>query len=58
MIEAGDLVMKFQILSDENEKELEREFISEGEFHFVKKPLPLAETQKKSRFNFFRRKPK
>ncbi len=50
--------MKFQLLSDENEKELEREFISEGEFHFVKKPLPLAETQKKSRFNFFRRKPK
>ena len=53
--------MKFQLLSDEIEiagkKELERGFISEGEFHFIKKPLPPAETQK-NRFNFFRRKPK
>ena len=48
--------MKFQLLSDESErvreKELERECISEGEFHFIKKSLPPAETQK-SRFNFF-----
>jgi hypothetical protein len=49
--------MKFKLLSDENEKELEREFISEGEFHFIKKPLPPAETQK-SRFTFFKRKSK
>ena len=50
--------MKFQLLSDENENEQQREFISEGEFHFVKKPLPPAKTQKKSRFNFFRSKRK
>ena len=53
--------MKFQLLSDEIEiaskRELEREIISEGEFHFIKKSLSLAETQK-NRFNFFRRKPK
>ena len=49
--------MKFQLLSDDNDKELEREFISEGEFHFIKKPLPSAET-KKGRFNFFSKKPK
>jgi len=49
--------MKFRLLSDENAKELKREFISEGEFHFIKKPLQPAETQK-SRFNFFRGKPK
>ena len=53
--------MKFQLLSDEFEvagkKELERGFISEGELHFIKKPLPPAET-KKGRFNFFSRKPK
>jgi hypothetical protein len=50
--------MKFRLLSDENEKEQQREFISEGEFHFIKKPLPPAETKQKSRFNFFKRKPK
>ena len=53
--------MKFQLLSDEikiaAQKELEREIISEGEFHFIKKPLPPTETQK-NRFSFFRRKPK
>jgi hypothetical protein len=53
--------MKFQLLSDEIEiagkKELEREFVSEGEFHFIKKPLPPPEA-KKGKFNFFNRKPK
>jgi len=48
--------MKFRLLSDENDKERKREFISEGEYHFIKKPLPPAETQQKSIFNFFKRK--
>jgi len=51
--------MKFQLLSDEIEvatkKELERGFISEGKFHFIKNPLPPTEA-KKGRFNFFTRK--
>ncbi|MCW4053633.1 MAG: hypothetical protein NWE84_01765 [Candidatus Bathyarchaeota archaeon] len=48
--------MKFRLISDENEGEKDREFISEGDLHFVKKPLPPVQTQKKSRFNFFSRK--
>ena len=48
--------MNLKLLSDENEKEQQREFISEGEFHFIKKPLPPVEKQrKKSRLGFFRR---
>jgi len=48
--------MKFRLLSDENEHEQQIEFISEGEFHFIKKPLPAIDNKNKKRpFRFFRR---
>jgi hypothetical protein len=51
----GDGRLKFQLLSNDDEKELQREFVSEGQFHFVKKPMPTSEKdEKKRRLNFFR----
>jgi hypothetical protein len=48
--------MKFRLLSEENESEEGREFISEGQFHFIKKPLPPSENSEKRSFNFIWRK--
>ena len=45
--------MKLHFYEKEN-KELETEFISEGEFHFVKKVKPTT-TQKKTKFLIFRK---
>jgi hypothetical protein len=47
--------LKFRLLRNDDEKELHREFLSEGAFHFVKKPLPACETgEKKKKLCFFR----
>ena len=45
--------MKLHFYEKEN-KDMETEFISEGEFHFVKKVKPTT-SQKKNRFFIFKK---